>query len=380
MPARVEAIVFNHDPFSPSIGLNLRRDAGNPVPIPEWRPTVAAADSLAAYVTTEAARTTPTIRAQLRWTGLPVAALDVRAVEPPGHRNVLGALRPRQVRFGPGGTSAMETFQLQGPRLRDAGVGVHTVTWRWQLRPDPQQPWVDFAVTSHTVYTVLAVPGGPWLQAPFGPANTQLPWTRVLDHACRWAGGAQTLDEAATRVTEAVFELGPEVVEYGCPILGMTQYSLPYFHCMAFLDRLAGGFGRGRYVNCTDCATIVSTFANILGCQLWQSRMSGDAPFALNEMLAIGSQQWRTACDWGAFNYHEVAWKGTCTAEEEVFDACLLLDSDADPTRSPHQPLLPADMRFGFPGDGDYRDRLAAPQGRHDCRPQPLGRTHRFVV
>ena len=28
--------------------------------------------------------------------------------------------------------------------------------------------------------------------------------------------------------------------------------------------------------------------------------------FALNEILAIGSNVWQTACGWGSFSYHEV--------------------------------------------------------------------------
>jgi hypothetical protein len=380
MAAQLEAIVFNHDPLSPVNGLNLRRDASEAIPLPEWRRAAAGAGSFAAYATSEAHLATPTIRLQLRRIHPAVTTLEVRAVQPAGVRNVLGGVRARRVTFRPDGTSGFQTFALDGPRLRDAGVGVHWVRWRWQFRPDPQQPWIDFAETTHRVYTVLGVPGAPWQQSPSGPANTQLPWTMVLDHACGWAAGAQTLDEAATRVTQAVFALGPEIVEYGCPILGATQYSLPIFQCTAFLDRLSGGLGRGRYVNCTDCATIVSTFANALGCRLSQSQMWGDVPFALNETIAIGDDVWRTACDWGAFNYHEVAWKEPCTADEEVFDACLLVDGDADPTRRPHQPLLPVNMRFGRPGDGGYCDRLAAPAGRPQCRPQPQTRQQRFVV
>jgi hypothetical protein len=379
MPLRLEAIVFNHDPFSPASGLNVRRDADEPNPAPEWNRTSGAVGAVA-YATSEARLATPTIQVQLRQTGPVAPALEVRAVVPQGASDVLGSVRARQVTFRPDGTSRFETFQLENPRLTQPGVGVHTVRWRWQFRPDPHQPWAALQKSTHAVYTVLALPGPPWQQAPFGPFNTQLPWTAVLDWACRWAATAQDLDEAASRVTQAVFELGPELIEYGCPILGATQYSLPYFQCTAFLDRLGGGFGRGRYVNCTDCATIVATFANSLGCRLWQSTMSGDVPFALNETIAIGTGAWRTACGWGAFNYHEVAWTDPCTADDAVFDACVLVDGDGDPTRRPHTPLLPADLRFGRPGDGDYCDRLAAPLGRPNCRPQPLTRQRRFVV
>jgi hypothetical protein len=108
--------------------------------------------------------------------------------------------------------------------------------------------------------------------------------------------------------------------------------------------------------------------------------MRGDVPFALNPTIAIGSNRWRTACDWGAFNYHEVAWKGACTQDDEVFDACVLVDGDADPTRAPHHPLLPTALRFGRAGEAGYRDRLASPSGRTQCRPQPATRQRRLIV
>jgi len=61
------------------------------------------------------------------------------------------------------------------------------------------------------------------------------------------------------------------------------------------------------------------------------------------------------------FEYHMVAWKGSKSNQSEVYDACLQVDGDADPTKSPHTPQLVAKMRFGNPGDKTYLDRLVAP-------------------
>jgi hypothetical protein len=291
--------------------------------------------------------------------------------------NPLGEVKARTVSFLPSGLSNYVTFELKHARLWDLGVGVRTTTWRWQYRVRPSGSWTDFETTTHRIYSVLSVPKAPWLQLPADPTNLQLPWTEVLDFACAWAVLTGTADDAAARVTRRVYELGPSLVEYDCPGGGSTRYAFPDFDCTAFLDRLRGGPGRGKYVNCTDCATIVSTFANILGCDLWQSRMG--SRFALNPLLAIGSSVWQTACGWPAFNYHEVAWKGACTANDAVYDACLQVDGDADPTAAPHTPLLPVNLRFGNPGDGEYRDRLATPAGRASCTPQPSTRKRRLV-
>jgi hypothetical protein len=180
-------------------------------------------------------------------------------------------------------------------------------------------------------------------------------------------------------VTQRVYGLGPSIVEYDCPGGGFSWYSSGSFSCAAFLDLLAGGPGLGKYVNCSDCATIVSTFANAVGCDLWQSRMG--YYFDLNPLQAIGSNVWQTACGWGSFSYHEVAWKDGCTANDPVWDACLQVDGDADPTSAPHTPLLPVNLRFGTPGSLEYLDRLVTSATRPACQPQPATtRTRRMVA
>lgn len=398
MSISLQAIAFNHEPGTATSGLNIRRNFTTAVTVPEWLPGMRLAqESLAAYAAGETAGSDLEILVGLHSTEPRARHIEVRAVDPaldalpaatdPIVReqrrarvgNVLGEVAPKRLTIA-AGTSVAEPFSLTHVLLRQRGVGVQNITWRWELRVQADPHWRRFAETTHRVYTVLEVPTAPWLSQPFVPANTQLPWTEVLEHACRWAASARTLDEAAARVTAAVFELGARSIRYGCPVLGVTQYAWPYFFCSEFLERLAGQPGRGAFVNCTDCATIVSTFANSLGCDLWQAQMFGTAPFALNPTIAIGVPGWRTACGWTTFNYHEVAWKGSCTADDEVFDACLLVDADPNPTFSPHTGLLPVNIRFGESGQGTYRDKLATPAGRANCQPQPLSRQRRVVV
>lgn len=403
MSVFVEAIKFNHDPNSATNdALNLRRNGTQSVAVPEWRRGVSVnpEDAPAAYAMRETRNRTLTIQAQFSRSDPSLHTIEVRALDAtvPGQPqgclgllwwllrqlvqalfgNVLGEVKARPVTFLPTGRTNFESFQLARVRIWSARVGVYETNWQWQYRTGPGQPWTDMAVTSHRIYVVLELPNAPWQQQPFAAGNLQLPWTEVLDHACRWAMRAGTLDAAAAGVTRAVYDLGPGRIEYDCPGYGSTHYAIGAFNCTAFLERLRGGYGLGRYVNCTDCATITSSFANILGCDLWQSRMGWN--FGLNPLLAIGSAVWQTACGWSGFYYHEVAWKGACTANDEVFDACLQVDGDADPTAAPHTPLLPTNLRFGNPGDGQYRDRLATPAGRPNCAPQPGTRTRRAIV
>src|SRR5271169_1653623 len=367
----IEAIKFNHNPGSATHdAFNIRKNATQFVHVPEWRRFISInpEDSQAAYGVAPTQGNHVSIEVSLIIDDPGAAFVEVR---------VENHVKARAVNFINGKTGFVG-FELIDPPVAGGQVGIWDLQWHWEYRQGPHHPWHHFDLTRHRVYVVLDLPLDPWEQGPYNSGNTQLPWTDVLDRACRWARGATSRDMAAALVTQKVYALGPSIITYDCPGGGSSNYSAGNFDCTAFLDRLAGGLGNGIYVNCSDCATFVSTFANALGCNLWQSRMGYF--FALNELLAIGSTVWQTACGWGSFSYHEVAWEGACTANEDVYDACLRVDGDSDPTSAPHVPLLPQDLRFGNPGDLLYRDRLATPAGRPNCKPRPSTRQHRVVV
>lgn len=422
------AIQFNHDPNSASTNaLNIRKNAVEFVTVPEWRRGVSfnPRDSLAAYALAETFGNTLTIQAKFASDDPEITSVEVRAIQPRSktpppwllrglsdplslgvveyqlylwyyqgfveaagnvQNNVLGDVQPRLVSFGPSGESDFELFRLQNVWLWSYGVGIHNIAWRWQYRRGPGEPWTDFEESLHKIYAVLETPNLPWVQTPYDVRNTQLPWTDVFDYACRWAFGTTTLDDAATTITRAVNNLGPSLLEYECRGMGGSHYTiwpLNLFECSRFLERLRGEPGNGRFLNCSDCASIVSTFANSLGCDLWQSRMSPISPltpfFAVNPILAIGTGVVGTPCGWPGFAFHEVAWKGFCTSAEAVFDACLQVNGGINPTVPPFIPVLPTNMLFGNILQGQYRDRLAAPLGRVNCQPHPETRLRRPV-
>jgi len=404
MSVQLVAIKFNHDSATATHdALNLRKNGTLVVAVPEWQRGISVnpEDSPAAYAVGQVRGNTVTIHAKFRRSVPELVTAEIRALDatinPPGDAgclgiilrllhaifralfgNVLGEVQARQVTFGASGETAFEAFQLVHTKLDTAFVGIRTTTWRWQYRNGTNDPWHDFDTSTHRIYVLLDLPTAPWQQQPYAAGNIQLPWTEVLDYACNWAHGATVATDAACQVTRQAYQLGPAIITYDCPGGGSTHYASPLFNCTAFLDRLHGGPGAGYYVNCTDCATIVASFANILGCDLWESRMGG-VYFALNPLLGIGSAVWQPACGWSGFSYHEVAWTGACDVNDRVYDACLQVDGDADPTSAPHTPLLPCNMRFGNPGDGDYRDRLATPAGRPTCTPAPVTRKRRSV-
>jgi len=422
------AIKFNYDPTSATgDALNIRRNATQFVSVPEWQRGISInpRDSLAAYAIGPTRGRTLTIQAKFARTDPRMSSVEVRAIpsSPFGdllealdrflsfsayvpqlyfyylwlynlvlqmarvnRGDVLGSVNSRRIIFV-GLESDFETFELKDHALWSGGVGIHNVNWRWQFRSSSFEPWTDFAESKHRIYTVLEVPKEPWIQTPYNPLNTHLPWTEVMDYACSWADGTTNPDDASTRITKAVFELGPELVEYDCPGLGSSHYTLVFpfeaFDCTAFLGRLRRGIGNGRFVNCTDCASVVSTFSNITGSSLFQSRMFSDSGvlFGVNPVLAIGSNVWRRPCNFPGFSFHEVAWEGECTENTNVFDACLLVNGGFDPTGPPQIPLLPANLRFGGLLERKYRFRLATPAGRSLCEPQPIiSRQRRHVI
>ncbi len=220
--------------------------------------------------------------------------------------------------------------------------------------------------------------GGPqlvaaWVDAQGGGRDGARP--------SRGARKAETQHEAASRITRAIYEskrFRYEVKE------GESKYTENDTVLLThFLGRLKGRYGKGVYVNCTDCASFVVSFSNLLGCELYSSIM-GDEGFLTNPYSAIGCSPW-TPPRWGwAFGYHEVAWTGECMEGDLIYDACLSVDGDGDPSSPPRRELLPLGMLFDD-GSSDspyaYRESLAAPvvYGYDRCIPNPETKVRRKV-
>ena len=133
---------------------------------------------------------------------------------------------------------------------------------------------------SHRLYLPLATPTAPW-SPPY--------WVAAFDFACGWASGATTQDQAAGLVTEHYN--GSGMISYDTTD-GATFYGISTFELGEMLERLTGGPGLGGLVNCTDSANTVTTLSNLLGSDLWESRMAETADlaggFELNPIIAIG--------------------------------------------------------------------------------------------
>ncbi len=378
MTVTLESITFNHNPAtSRGSALNIRLNGSAPVQIPEW--TNGGGDpSPAAYTISDAL--TARIQIAVDLVGTSNTRVFVRAIPAnPFAFNVLGPTETATVNFAANGKRKGLKMTLQAPALAQSGVGAFDVNWQWQYKESFAGPWIDFETTRHRIYATLRPPTRPWVQAPFDASNTQLPWAEVLEWACQWAAFSGTPGAASRAITAAVFQLGPRRIAYDCSNGNPTNYSEPLFDCTAFLERLSGQYGRGPRVNCTDCATIVSTFANVLGADLWQSRMFNQiVPFRCNMMRLIGAPFFGAVCGTGFFNYHEVAWEGACSDLDDVYDACLEVFFPAPPALG-LTTYVPSDINFGWGFGNTYRDVLVSPESRYICQAQPGSRTRRFV-
>ena len=240
---------------------------------------------------------------------------------------------------------------------------------------------------------LLRVAGGAPLGPPVEPwepdgDSDQNPWASALEWACAAAEGSADQDHAARAITEAVNAGGYFHYddEYGAP-----HYSEPgSVYLSAALQRFLRQVRYAPSVNCQDCASFVVSFANLLGCELYSSRMGpaydGLLPvsfgFALNAHIPIGHLTWDTEND--MFRFHEVAWTGACMDNDLVYDACLELDDHGSPYEEPRFPVLPMGMIFS---DGStnspyaYRERLARPGlvGYDRCLARPETRKRRRV-
>jgi hypothetical protein len=357
----VSAIRFNWNSATFSNdALAIRRDYFITAPSPSWQKGLSSSysDSPVCYAIKETKGSTLAIRVSLKANGL--SGAYVRAVG--GGR--LGPVEEHFVSFDSNGDSGYETFELSNPTFHDYGVATYNVWWRWQWREKPSDNWRELIITRHRVYVILQAPTLPWVQTA---GSTSLPWTDALEIACDWAQGATDAITAACLITDNFNGCGR--VSYDT-VSGATMYGWASYNMTQMIDRLTGGIGLGEKVNCTDSANTVSTLANLIGCDLWQSRMGWY--FDLNPLIAIGYSTW-TVPFGGGFSYHEVAWTGGCTENDRVFDGCLHVDGDADPTQAPHTALLPCNMIFGNCTTMNYRLRLCPPtaDGCAACQPQP---------
>ncbi len=342
MSLHIQTIAFNHNPDSESTdAVNIRLNRDNYLTSPEWIRGISQtfSDSRAAYSIASTSGQTLTIEVTIARTDQSLSTATIRAIESSGQ---FANVEATPAAFSEDEISVM--MNLENVQIGNTGVGVWDITWVWEFL-DTNGAWVEFDKTKHRIYALLDLPFYPWEYQPQDDDESQLVWTEVLDHSCTWAAGAKTMHEAAYHITHNIFHTLGQILSYDCPNGMSLLVSSNNFLCTEALQIIADATGR-MPVNCVDCATLLVTFANAVGCQLECSRIGMNFP--LNRILLIGRGIWRYGCSntQGYFTYHEFALSWNADTADSVYDACLEVDMDADPANPPVVPLLPAGIPF----------------------------------
>jgi hypothetical protein len=411
-----EAIKLNNTPnaLTPKT-LNLRRNATTTIPIPEWTYQMDEAWEAPVAYNVAAVGTGPvTIKAKLQaleiladgtsqpWTG----QAPVRAVG----GGILGDLDEVLVDFVDGvSTPEYIAFTASGHSLGSTGVrgvAMEDIAWTWQILRPGEVDFLDVGTSHHRVYTVYRKPRAPWDNTPGSAQNA---WTEALDVACSISGGvgmADDLDEICCAVA-ALFNAGGGFCDTvnGSPstTVGALMYDVataphysggPNVQLGAFLERCRGGAGNGPLVNCSDCAALFSTLANLLGANLWQGQIFTGL---IIPVMPIGCGSWwlpSTGYVAGAgvfpsefLNLHEVAWKGDVVLGNLVWDVCYLVNGAADPANpeAAHPSVRVINYPWGVPFSGtagvlDYREMLSDPGNVQNCVPDAASKIRRIPI
>jgi hypothetical protein len=357
---KLRFVMFNHDSKSMSHdALNIRRNSSVGVAVPEWSHNVTKPeDSPAAYAIKETSKKIITIKAQFFSYEFANKTIEIRALEPPYFGPpipfwlwlyilwfliILGLPVPFNV-LGRVASSSVSFPNF----IRLKFIGIFHVHWLWQYRVKGG-PWQDFDTSQHRIYLVLKEPNGPWSQDPTKPELW--PWTDALDRACSWASSATTIEEAAEKITRAVNRCPQQSYT---PATLFMDFSDDKYLLGSYLGQLKSG--SSFLLNCTDCANVVTTLSNLLGCNLWEGRFTN---MVTRKFLTLAGDPTNLS-DWVSWTwgYHEICWLSAIGVDEFIYDGCLQVDMDDNYSDNIHIAHLPVLMRFGTNGYNDYKYRL----------------------
>ena len=396
----VAAIKFNHDTSACTTdAMNIRINYNTAIKIPEWDNVNATPSSSVAYSIKDIGSNDITIKVKFTSKNKQLTKASIKAED----GGILGEIESTEVNFS-GGISDPEYIEikLKNQKISQNGVANKKIDWNWSFSED-NNTWSPMGKTEHKIYVVLETPKLPWKQDGF-PTNNQLPWAEALEKSCTWAEGSMDIDDAAKKITQTVnSDLG---LKYDI-VSGGSAYSDSDFDCTLFLT-----YGKGKTINCTDCATIATSFVNLLGGDLKEAIMTDSIAnmtgFKLNKIIGIGSRSWGspfslkerakiyestygiianvtatevtfvhnngnpvflnngmpfiiTIDELYSFSYHEVPWMEPFSDGGLVYDACLKVDSsnnrhDKTADDSNRTALLPVKMQFS-----EYKDMLCVP-------------------
>jgi len=246
-PIEVTHIYFD---FSGSEAIPLRENYSTPIPKPEWIKDSRSGACL--FVQNS------TIEISARFespSDTDSAFIWAEAPAPPGD------VEGQWVHFT-NGVSDPDYYTFSTVSPAPVGLGYYTWDWQWKMYLAADGITRTLNVSGpHELYTILAVPGLPWV---LNSGNTRNPWTRALDLVLTEIE-AETVEEALDEVTRYCFDR--PCFEYDiwsgapCYISGYWNFNLSLF-----LQDMENQHDP-RIGCCYDGAAIVHTLADLVGAQ-----------------------------------------------------------------------------------------------------------------
>ena len=277
-------------------------------------------------------------------------------------------------RGGGGNKTGIKQFKFKSPNIRGFSKQVVSFTFKYK---DIANKWATAKAVPIIVYFIPYAPTKPWKIDINN--DKQNPWTDALDMLLDGWGviGLEDSIKIATQITRYIFNS----IKFKYDILrfnaagaiigggGATKLSTgSTFHCSTFISDVK----RKRSIigNCSDCATLVSTFSNLLGSNLSRKRF-GTGGFYCNKIKTIGySNVWQypfprdsadrdvvdvsdtTNAVKGGFRYHEIVFDGSGAHTDKIYDACLKVNENI--LQGTSKEKLPANTQFAGRADGEY--------------------------
>jgi len=259
--------------------------------------------------------------------------VEIRVV-PPAGTEVVGADA-----FSHGAVAVVQTTASPVPAVGSYEIDL---VWGFEARR-PAGEWAPIPGSVTTTHRLYGVVGQPQLGSYTGIQYRA--WIEVVDAVAGWVGGA-TADpvEVASDITQGIFETTDLTYDTQYGACTYTEYlwgnwTNGTFDIVGFQRR-----DKGDIVNCSDCAGILSTYANMVGVDFtYHILQNGYSGFDLNYIMAIGFTVFdETPFDdgGGGFNYHAV----TGPSDGTIYDATLKLDGDGTPTAAPFEEIFPVAM------------------------------------
>lgn len=236
-------------------------------------------------------------------------------------------------------------LNLTTTRSMTPAVGRYDQQWRWTFEVGSGERWTllpGYVETSHRFYGFAA---WPILESESLPPAA---WVEVVDAVTQWVDKTANAGEdtvVASKIVEGTYYSLGLVYDRNSGASAYTDYAGreafdgATFDLVRFLRR-----SRGNVINCSDAASIVGTFANMIGVDLrYHILRNDDRGFDLNFIRAIGTADFSETpftSGRGGFSYHAVVGPEDGT----IYDGTLALDGDGTPTAMPARELLPRAM------------------------------------